>query len=241
MSFYPGINMVLRPYQRSSLVQCIMVNSEAFNWSTAEKKCPQSTQPQTGHRYHTPASQDSGVTTGEGAKRLSEPEVWEGGSESVTSGCDWCCLPKVKAVYNLLWNGEQFLTVDGFREKENQFCPRMWPLAGQSSPSGCPHTCEYTDSTHWTWVIKKGTRKSKGRTWSWDRVKVGSWWGWGIGSKYICMHVWNSQRINKILCQNIWYYCFSGLNYIPSNSSGKTVASPQPCHCTWRQSIYGWD
>lgn len=38
MSLYLGINVALRPRQRCSLVQCIMVNSEALNWSNCREE-----------------------------------------------------------------------------------------------------------------------------------------------------------------------------------------------------------
>lgn len=95
------------------------------------------------------AKTQAGVTAGEGAKRLSEPEVGEGWSESVTSGCDWCCQPKVKAVYYLLWSGEQLLMVDGFQGKgepvlSKHVAPGRLIKSQWVSPYG------QQDSTNWT-------------------------------------------------------------------------------------------
>lgn len=187
MSFYPGINMVLRPHQRSSLVQCIMVNSEAFNWSTAEKKYPQTTQPQTGHRYHTPASQDSGVTTGEGAKRLSEPEVWEWISDFWV----WLVLPdqgqgglqppvEWRTVLDSWWlpgKGKSVLSKDvapGRSVKSQWMSPHLWVYR------------QYTLDLSY----KKRNKKKQG-----EDMKLGSSQGWilvGLGDRtkihlYACM------------------------------------------------------
>lgn len=95
MSLYPGTNVVLRPHQRRSLMQCIMGNSEALSWShrREEMSTERSATNGTGRCYHTPASQDSGRGhRRRGCKKIVRARG-RGGLEWISDFWVWLVLP----------------------------------------------------------------------------------------------------------------------------------------------------
>lgn len=217
MSLYPGNNVVLRPHQRRSLVQCIMGNSEALSWSHCKKKCPQSAQPQTGlDVVITPqqAKTQAGVTARRGCKKIVRARG-RGGLEWISDFWVWSVLPaqgqgglqppvEWRAAIDCWWlpgKGESVLSKD---VAPGRSIKSQWvSLYGQ-------HKLDLN--------YKKRNKKKQG-----EDAKLGSSKGWifvGL-DLYACMKF---SKDYKILYQSIWCYCFSGLNYSPPNSSGETVA-----------------